>query len=169
MGWGSKLKRGLKKLSKGASRVTSGFKSVASSVTSGTKSIASKVVSTTKSIASNVGSGVQNFAQANLAGAMGVAQGLISGQGLIGSVAQGIATAGQSLGFVSAPISGADGSEFVFESPYPEDTTNVEQQQVNQTVKTATASSVGANVEGWKGRYNAFTYALKNCLNVKTK
>ncbi len=184
MGWGSRFKkavrRATKKVTRSVSRVTSGVKSVASRVSSGTKSIASKVSSTTKSIASNVGSATKSIAsnvgsvaktvvQANIAGAMGVAEGFLSGKGIIGAVSQGISASAESLGLVSAPISGADGSEYVFESPYPEDTTNVEQQEVNQTVKTATASSVGANVEGWKGRYNAFSYALKNCLKIMTK
>lgn len=165
MGWGS-IKRAVRHATR---KVTSTAKSVAKNVSSTTKSIAKTVASNTKSIASNVGSTAGDLMQANLVGALGVAEGLVSGKGIAGSVLQGVNMAGQSLGLISSPVVSSDGSEYVFESPYGENTTNVDEQQVNQSVKTATSSGVGANVEGWKGTYNLYTYALKNCLQVKKK
>lgn len=165
MGWGS-IKRAFKKATK---KVTSSAKSIARNVAATTKSIAHNVTSNTKSIASNIGSTAGDLMQANLVGAATIAQGLMTGQGLVGSVAQGIGAAGQSLGLISSPVVSSDGSEYVVESPYEENTTNTEEQQVNQAAKTATSSGTGANVAGWKGTYNLYTYALKNCLQVKKK
>ena len=164
MGWG--IKKAFKSVTR---KVTSAAKSVASSVSSTTKSISHKVASNTKSIASNISSTAGDLMQANLVGAATIAQGLLTGQGLVGSVAQGIGAAGQSLGLISSPVVSSDGSEYVFESPYEENTTNTEEQKVNQAVKTATSAGTGANVEGWKGTYNLYTYALKNCLQIKKK
>lgn len=165
MGWGS-IKRAIRHATR---KVTSATKSVASNVSSATKSVASAVAANTKSIAKKVGSTAGDLMQANLVGAATIAEGLVTGKGLVGSVAQGIGAAGQSLGLISSPVVSSDGSEYIFESPYEENTENIDEQKVNQAVKSATSSGVGANSSGWRGQYNIFTYALANCLQVKKK
>lgn len=157
----------LSRIKKAVRKVTSSVKSVARKVTSSAKSVASKVSSATKSIASKVGDVAQKGLVVGVSTAMGFAEG-----GFIGAA----------KGAISGALGVSGLTESVGEGEFTdEELADAMQEGVidvggtTTTVASSSGSVVSSSVStpstkkaDWKPIYNKYTVGLKNKIIVKS-